>query len=1166
MFFARVASRPVSENLCGRILGELELREQLDEGGHGVVYLCDQPSMRRQAVVKVLHQGLRNDDLARERFLREAHLASRLDHPFAAHIYAYGVEPDDGIAWIAMEFVHGEPLSRRLYDRGPMTLEQAVHFFEHVAEVVQAAHDRGIIHRDLKASNIMVFESKGRLYPKLLDFGIAKLRQDAALSSSASDTTSQAASRDSEVASSAASSDSTRPCRSASSSGSLPAVRLTRAGVALGTPPYMSPEQWDDPASVGPASDLYALGVVLYEAVTGRRPFDGATTGEYSEFHRSAPVPPLGSEFPASLDRFFARALAKRPEDRFHNAIEFARALRVALRAHLPAQLQQAAQQWDERARPRGLLWRGDALVELQRWTRRTSASALPEPQASFVAASWRDARRVAWVLRAVGVLALALAFGSFQVYAALSARRAKQSAAFEVGREALLHDEMSDARQRLAEAYRLGVDSPAIRFMLSRAIQPALAERVRFGVQGRIWWSVFSPDGRRVATGEERSATLWDASSGRKLAVLPHADSVYQVMFVSGGAQLVTACGDGAVRVWDIASGKLLRELRRPYSTSRAARYFAAAVSPDDQFLAAVDMDGAIAHVWNMRDGTFITELEVDGHGYPSVAFSHDGRQLAVSGGDVVRVVDAELWTSRVALAGHNVRALAFDPNTSRLATGSSNGDISLWDPLSGDRVQHLREVGDAVDRVAFAPSGEFLATASRDGTEEVWRADGRLQSRGNWLHGKVQSIEFDAASGMVVAGGSSGQVVIVDALMGIPVVSYDGPDSLVRAVHFDPVSKLVLGAWDDGSVRTWSASPSYRRWTSSTVADNCAAYGDAEPDARYSVIACSGHEIRVWDTGRGTLVAELPGVAGRVDDSAPPPVVSQDGRLAAVARGDIVEMYDLSSATVVQRVQHRAAVTSIALGGAGGHGLLSGDLNGVVMLTVIGSESREVDRVVGGVDVVGFAPGSTVFVATSGAHLRLVALRGEHLVADRTMPTRARLLRLSPDKRRLVTVPSLAGATGYPVLWNASDLGEIARMEGHHGRVQAARFAARGTLLTAGNDGAVRLWDADSGEALREFHGGSRTYTDAAASSDGSMVIGAGADGRIRFWDVETGAPLWSMKAHVSAVMGLSVEGDDVVTRASSGDLARWSFPSNQILLMDCDARSVACGIISR
>jgi tRNA A-37 threonylcarbamoyl transferase component Bud32 len=319
------AKRPVARSrtdtdiqLHGRQLGDFVLHERIGEGGFAAVYRCEQPLLGREAVIKVLHQRLRESEGVLQRFMREARLASRLSHPYAAHVYAFGVEPEDGLAWIAMELVHGTSLEHWLRERGTLPLDVLVPFFEHVAEVVHDAHEHGIVHRDLKPSNVMLIDYAGRLIPKLLDFGIAKLVDDAAPLVMPG----IAVELDAE----------TRSALEDSGSQSL-----TLANATLGSPPYMSPEQWCDPLSVGPRSDLYSLAVMAYEALTGVQPFTGDTIAAIGERHCNGEVPPVGDRFPAALDRVFQRALAKLPDDRPASALAFARELRAAAFPQLEA-------------------------------------------------------------------------------------------------------------------------------------------------------------------------------------------------------------------------------------------------------------------------------------------------------------------------------------------------------------------------------------------------------------------------------------------------------------------------------------------------------------------------------------------------------------------------------------------------------------------------------------------------------------------------------------------------------------------------------------------------------------------------------------------------------------------------------------------------------------
>ncbi len=299
-------------SLLGRTLGEFLVREKLGQGGAGLVFRAEQPLLAREAVIKVLHASTRpNDDMV-HRFLREARLASRLDHPYAAHIYAFGAEPD-GLLWIAMEFVHGTPLDKLLKAHGPLPLARFVPLFDRICEVVQTAHDQGIIHRDLKPANVMVLSRAGRLLPKLLDFGIAKVLEDVA-----------------EFDDSTAREVLGRTEGIVALDDRVVRAGLTQRGLYIGTPHYMAPEQWVNAAAVDNRTDIYALAVLSFEALTGRRPFEGTTPLELAREHASTPVPELGGELPESLHSVLSRALAKRGKDRFANVLEFAGAFRSA--------------------------------------------------------------------------------------------------------------------------------------------------------------------------------------------------------------------------------------------------------------------------------------------------------------------------------------------------------------------------------------------------------------------------------------------------------------------------------------------------------------------------------------------------------------------------------------------------------------------------------------------------------------------------------------------------------------------------------------------------------------------------------------------------------------------------------------------------------------------
>ena len=1140
------------DDLCGRVLGEFVLRERLGQGGFGNVYRADQPALGRAAVVKVLRRPAPRDDVTVQRFAREALLASQLDHPYAAHVYAFGTE-DDGLVWIAMELIQGVTLSRWLAEHGCMPPEQFVPFFERLAEVVHVAHERRIVHRDLKPSNVMLIERAGQLLPKLLDFGVAALLDGVALPHLAAAEALVVLDETPRELATAVGTDgvTTARMRPSAPTGGRAGHRLTRASAAVGSPPYMAPEQWEG-AEVAPAMDLYALGVLAYEALTGRRPFVAKTVAAYADLHRRAPVPALGNDL-AELDATFRRALAKRPGDRFRSALEFSTVLRLDLERRMMTRITTAARQWHEHGRPPTLLWRDDVLVELERWMEHSArADTLSGVDVDFVDACLERAvnqveaaqRLAVWRRRisiAAAIAAAAAIVGVFQFRAIYDARVARQVAAetaiqaeVEQGRAALLHDDLVEAQQHLAEAVRRGDHTPATRFMLARANAPIHAELARFSASsGRIWSAVWSADARRILTTDDRAAQIWDVNERRLVATLLHGDTVYSALF--DGDRILTAGGDGSVRVWDAATGAPVQALRHARADRKATHYFAIAASA--QTIAAIDTLGEIVHVWDTT-GTPVAELAIGGGGWPALAFSSDGRWLATTGGRDVSVFDARTWKRAQVIPGPRTRAIAWDPGGLRLLTATTDGDASIWQIPDRRRLRHLREIGEPIDAAAWSPNGGLVVVAGREGAEQVFDAGtGRIVSQSNALHGKVLQIEFDHGSRLLAAAGAGGAVAISDALTGMPVTVLSGPGNLVRTAHFAPDSSRVLGASWDGTARIWDTAAPYKRWSSTPVAEDCGVVTSLVPDGRYVAVPCPGHPTRVWDTAGGALMAELPTIAAPDGDFAPPlPAVTTGGTSAAIARGDNVDLYALPGSVLLRSVPHAAAVSAIAFSSAGE--LVSGDVAGVVLRTGAGAEPVRVARGLAGIDAVALLADGRALV-TAGNVIHVLAANGA-TVAELDAGTRMAQLRPSPDGRRLVTI-STAQNVASPCLWDIERYRLIGRLDGHRGRVFAARWIAENRILSAGGDGTVRMWDS-TGASIAVFRGGGRFLADATLSPHGDFVLGGGADGLLRVWDVKTARPLWTTPAHKSAVIGLRWDGEDVITRGFAGDVSRW------------------------
>ena len=1169
-------------DLSGRKVGEFVLRERIGAGGYSTVYRCEQPALKRDAVVKVLHAGRVGHDpdqerllraAAQERFLREAQLASRLDHPYAAHVYSFGVEQSDGLLWIAMERVQGITLGEWLRAHGPMPLVHFVPFLEAVAQVVQAAHERGIVHRDLKPSNIMVLDSGGRLLPKLLDFGIAKLNAVSAEPDRPGDATLDAAADGVPTVKIRVTPQLVQRTRTGERG---PTGQLTQPGAMLGSAPYMSPEQWGSPHAVGPATDIYSLGCVAYEMLAGRVPFAAEDTGGYFDRHLRADPPPLGASFSPSLDRVLRRALAKDPDARPASALDLAAELAAAARSDPRQRLRSAAQEWHAHARAPGLLWGRDALAEIERSTLRAPRDALGELEYSFIVASRRRARVFRWATRSIAALVLVGVLGALQYRSAMQARITDDQARLatqevhaaraladartlegelEQGRAALLHGE-PEALPHLARAYR-GEPSPTTAFMLARAAEPRLAERARFAsTSGRMWWAAFSPDGRQIVTTDDRGAQIWDGQTHALLFALPHGCEVYQAVYGADGKRLVTV-GKTMVRIWDTSSGGVIRELED--KPGEPTDYFRGAISRDGALVAAIDAAGATVRIWNAQSGALVVELHFHAAGFPNLAFDAD-RWFVATGGDELRVYDQRTWTSTATIPGP-IRGLALDGH-GHLATGAANGDAALWEIPGGKKLRELGQFPEAVDSIAFSPDGRLVAAGSRDGAMQVWQVTSGVRlSQLNPRHGKILEVEFDPSSRLLLAANADGTVVVADAAQGLQVAVLEGPQGVVRTAGFGPDQQVVGASWD-GTARLWDAASPFRRFRSDPVGSECGRGMGAAPEGRFMAIGCGMRPTAVWDTAHDRLLAELPAVTPIVSGgyASAVPAISADGNRAAIARGNAVALYEIPGGRLLRTIEHRAAVSAVAFA-SDGRDVATGAIDGSTTVTH-DDGSREVLPARAGVDAVELLPDGRLVVSDAARRLRVYGANGA-ILADLETPSRIRSLRRDGDL--IVALPSYTGPVVPPALVDLERYRIVALLDSHTGQVLSARWTRDHRIITAGADGTARLWDGATGLPLQTYTGGPRFLADAMLTPDG-LVIGGDADGLVRFWDAATGEKLWILQAHSSPVIGVHLAGDgsnDIVTLGLTGELSRWQLRRPEQVIDLC-ARQPHCAVL--
>ncbi|HEX7333575.1 MAG TPA: protein kinase [Pyrinomonadaceae bacterium] len=288
-----IALEKDGDSLIGTTLaGKYRIDARLNEGGMGTVYRGTHVLMDKTVAIKVLRPSLAADEKIVARFSREARAASRISHPNALSVTDFG-EDESGHVFLVMEFLSGKTLKQVIRDDGPLPLARVVDITRQVGDALNAAHSQGVVHRDLKSDNIMLLDTMTGDYAKVLDFGIAKINEpDGTVDTS-----------------------------------------LTAPNLVIGTPQYMSPEQCSQDSEIDARSDIYSLGVILYEMLVGHVPFSGDSPTMVMMKHLQEPVPSVLEErndLPASVARVVARAMAKVPRNRYQNVAELVEDLTIA--------------------------------------------------------------------------------------------------------------------------------------------------------------------------------------------------------------------------------------------------------------------------------------------------------------------------------------------------------------------------------------------------------------------------------------------------------------------------------------------------------------------------------------------------------------------------------------------------------------------------------------------------------------------------------------------------------------------------------------------------------------------------------------------------------------------------------------------------------------------
>ena len=697
--------------------GRYELLEEIGRGGMGVVYKARQAALDRIVALKMILAGEYADPAERRRFIREAQLAARLTHPQIVQVFDVGEL--DGRPYLAMEYVPGGSLADRL-SHGPLAPQVAARLASVLARAIDHAHQQGVIHRDLKPANILLPQPKDDVCDcKVADFGLAK----------------------------AASSDG--PARPAAPSTAV-----------LGTPSYMSPEQAGSRAhAISPQTDVYALGAILYESLTGRPPFQGDSPLETLEQVLALePVPPsrLQPKTPRDLETICLKCLAKEPARRYATAA----ALADDLDRHLSGRPIAA-----RRAGP---------LERTVKWSRRRPAVALLLAALALTVVVSFAAVTAAW-RSAVAALAAKEAARRGEADARERAEAHLAEKLIVLADLAWKSNDSAKAREYLGEVQAARRTDRW--FALQRA---CTAQQWSWQLESNVIDVAFDPAGKlAAATTENGKVVVWDVLTGseRMQSYRPRQSASFAALaFTADASQLVRAyarssspkTGVPDLLHWqliDSANGETLqqRTIRGNYLTVRLDNhgqfvlasdrssselcvwnvfngdqvlrlhlsydFSDAAFTSDGERIIAPEFDGGI-RTWKLTDGQRLHEWEGGSTGYAPLAINPtDTRVVLALHGNVVQVplqvrdVASGRIVATINTQHNRINDVAIHPSGKWVASVGADGLAVVWNSASGEEALTLRGHVDSVDTIEFSPDGRHLLTGSRDRTVRLWK-----------------------------------------------------------------------------------------------------------------------------------------------------------------------------------------------------------------------------------------------------------------------------------------------------------------------------------------------------------------------------------------------------------------------------------------------------------
>ncbi|HFE46231.1 MAG TPA: hypothetical protein ENJ18_12170, partial [Nannocystis exedens] len=1081
------------------------------KGGIGRIVEARDRYLGRRVALKELLVRSRH---AEERFVREALVTARLQHPGVVPIYAAGRWPS-GEPFYAMKLVSGRPLSEAFADAP--TYEARVALLPHVlavAETMAYAHSKRIMHRDLKPENILL-GSYGETV--VIDWGLAKeLDKEDAASSPLAESALRAE---------------LRPKPKTPSSYELPAKDLTMVGAVVGTPAYMPPEQaYGDP--VDQRADVYALGAILYHMVAGAPPFDGATAVEILLKVTSDPPPPIETREPAvppELAAIIASAMAYKPADRYPSAEKLADDLRRFRTGQLVA-----AHRYSARDRLRRLIrrYRGPLVVAA----------------ASLVVLAVISVLSITRIIAERDEAQLARTQAEEARDAAAHAREESEAARLRAERQAdalALEQARLAARDQPARTLELlaGLHSkeewPRLRMIAADAAAHDIGVNL-IGHSAGASRIAFSEDGRFLASAaDDCVTTLWDLKQNTGRRLLGHTDEVWRVEFNRDSTLMATASRDHSVGLWQPESGERLALLKGHNAAARTVAFTA-----DGEHLLSGGDDNRLL-LWNLHDHSYeLLEECLSG------SMFSDGWRVACVSNDRMKLVMIDLesrFRQRWGVAGPLGPAGDFAPDSDELAVGTATGDVWRW-RWKTDKSDRLRGGTRMLRAVRYTEDGTRILGAGADREVWVWQRSTNKRLHTLTGHGaRITRLDVSKDSRFATTAGGETAPRLWDLKTGSGSL-LKGLGTVATAVRFSPDGRMVAASSGDGELRLWhienlrSDALNHRRGQALLAVDR------RQP--RIATVDKSG-TLRVWNLDTQEVIYETADAQPIIQVAILPTsnamlTLSKDAGLTVMTPyGETVHEFPALDEPLAEQelsVHFRNRYGTLLVSDDGRH-VIAGRNDGDIVHWDL--KSREARLLRGHSEALiahAFSPDSRFLVSAGfDRSVRLWDLQaGTSTIIDRhSLPVSA--IAFSPDGRFVYS-----GGEAHKLRIYDRQSGEVSSDPIGGFRVYSiVPFADGRRLALLRGDNQILIWDLDERRVSRRLLGHRVPVRMLVLADNDLTLLSQSEDGEFRLWDVGTGENRTLAQMRHRARVAVWHPSRRIIALSPSGELGIWQDP---------------------